>query len=460
MDIFGKRIHIVGIKGAGVSALAKILRARGATLCGSDVDERFFTDRELHAEGIPVEPFSSAHVASDALDSLIYSTAWSDADEVRAAQERGIPVLSYPQALGEVFNESRCGIAIAGSHGKSTTSALVSHILKEAGHDLSAVIGSVMVQHETNAFVGSDPFFVIEADEYENKFAYYKPHALLITNIDYDHPDYFRDREAYDRVFEAFARGVFARKGVVVACGDDSGVRRVFSGDPVTFYGTSALCHYQISGIAIHKGRIQYTLFKRDHEIGTYTSALAGVHNALNICGAVALCDVLGIVDCDAAARHAATFMGVARRFEYRGMRGSVRVYDDFAHHPTEIVATLKGARDLFPGARIWCVFGAHTYTRTRELLPDFARSFVHADRALILDIYGSAREQGGAIHGRDLASAISSHSNNASYVGSHASALEAIESHIDEMDVLITMGAGDVWTIAESLLNHSRSIK
>lgn len=455
MDIFGKRIHIVGIKGAGVSALAKILHARGATLCGSDVDEHFFTDRELHAEGIPVESFSPTHVSTDALDSVIYSTAWRDGDEVRRAKMRGIPVLSYPEALGEVFNENGVGIAIAGSHGKTTTSALVAHILKEAGRDPSAVIGSTMVQYGTNALAGRDPFFVIEADEYENKFAYYKPHALLITNIDYDHPDYFRDSQAYDRVFAECARGVFARQGMVVACGDDEGVRRVFSSDPVTFYGSSALCHYQISGISVHDGRTHYTLFKRDHEIGTYTSELAGAHNALNICGAVALCDLLGIIDADTAARHAATFRGVARRFEYKGMRGSLRIYDDFAHHPAEIVATLKGARDLFPGARIWCVFGAHTYTRTRALLPDFARSFMNADRVLILDIYGSAREQGGIIHGRDLANAISTHSNNASYVGSNESALETIESHIDEMDVLITMGAGDVWTVAESFLNN-----
>lgn len=445
--------HIVGIKGAGVSALAKILHARGDHVCGSDVGERFFTCTELEREGILAEPFSASHVAADSIDRVIYSTAWKDSDEVRAARARDIPVASYPEALGALFNEAATRIAVAGSHGKTTTTGMVSHILKSAGHDITAVIGSTLTQYGTNAFAGKESLTVIEADEYENKLAYYHPSALIVTSIDYDHPDFFPDSRAYDEVFATCVRDVHTQSGIVVACTDDVGVRRVCDSTQTVTYGTDSSCRYRAVDIRVERGRMQYTLQKDGVEEGHFSIGLPGMHNVLNALGASALCDTLGLVPLKTAAEYAGYFQGTARRFEYKGTRGNTRVYDDFAHHPTEIAATLKAARELFPGKRIWCVFGAHTYTRTRVFLNDFAASFSAVDRALILAIYGSAREQSGGIHGRDVAVAIAAQSGNAEYVGTREHALKQIMDHIDEIDILITIGAGDVWHIADALV-------
>lgn len=446
-----KRIHFIGIKGAGVSALARILHARGNRVCGSDVAEAFFTDEGLACDGIRIKPFSVDHILSDPLDTVIYSTAWKDSDEVAAARTRGLAVVSYPEALGAMFNKSALGIAVAGSHGKTTTTALVAHILKSAGHDPSALVGSTMVNSGSSVLVGNGVPFIIEADEYENKFSYYNPHALLVTSIDYDHPDYFHTRQSYDDVFRVFAQKTRERGGVVVACGNDKGVARVLSDTPI-LYGSDRSYPYAVGDLSVRDLRMRYTLYRNGDAVGTFSLAIPGNHNGLNACGAIALCDALGLVDAEEAALHASSFSGVVRRFEYKGQCGRMRIYDDYAHHPTEIRATLSACRMILPDARVWCVFGAHTYSRTQAFFEDFAKSFEDAAHVLVLDIYGSAREQGGSIDGPTLSDAIMRQSSNAEYVGTHEKAHAVILDHIDEIDVLITMGAGDSYKIGEAL--------
>ncbi len=449
------RIHCVGIKGAGVSGLATILQKKGKKVCGSDVDETFFTDDILDTHRIPCEQFSSAHIEHDNLDCIIYSTAWKESDEVSVARKRGIPVLSYPEALGILLN-SATGIAVAGSHGKTTTTGMLTHVLKAAGCDPTALIGSTLSGYGSNAFAGTSPTVVIEADEYENKFQYYHPRALLLTNVDYDHPDYFSTSEEYDAVFEVFIRKTISESGVVVVCGDDPGVGRVCHQDnakSIIRYGTHTDFPYTVSAIEVDGPSVRYTLMRRGENCGRYSLQMIGTHNVLNALGVIALCDTLGLVDVVLAAQLLEGFKGTTRRFEYKGERGNIHVYDDFAHHPREVVVTLDAVRASFPSARIWCVFGSHTYSRTKELLDDFAEAFASVAAVLILDIYGSAREEQGGIHGRDLADAIDAVSSNARYVGTHAAALQEITAHIDEIDVLITMGAGDVWRIAEKFL-------
>lgn len=453
------KTHIVGIKGAGLSALANILHASGEEICGSDVAEEFFTDKELADKGVRIEQFSRQHVIGDALGRVIYSTAWKDSDEVKAARERGIPTISYAEALGVLFNKHRVKIAVAGSHGKTTTTALVAHILKSANVDITAVVGSTLVQYGTNAFVGKGEIAVIEADEYENKFIYYEPTALLVTSIDYDHPDFFPDPRSYDEAFVSFAARVIARKGKIIACADDKGALQMVTlfqaqiNNSIITYGTNPLYAYAVADIAIENGYMHFTLLKKSEKIGRYSIGLPGKHNVLNALGAIALCDTLGLVPADVAAEHAAKFVGTARRFEYKGTVGNTLVYDDFAHHPTEIAATLRAARELFPQKRIWCVFMAHTYSRTKTFFSEFSESFSDADNVLVLDIYGSAREQSGGVHGRVLTDAIAQKTGNAVYVGTHDAALRQIKRHIDEIDILITMGAGDAYKIGEELL-------
>ncbi|MDP2630353.1 MAG: UDP-N-acetylmuramate--L-alanine ligase [Candidatus Uhrbacteria bacterium] len=450
-----QRIHFVGIKGAGVSGLACILKKRGKEVCGSDVDEEFFTDDLLRVHGIPCERFSFEHIEQSRLDMVIFSTAWKESDEVLTAQKKGIPALSYPEALGMLLDDSY-GIAIAGSHGKTTTSGMLAHVLKAAGLDPTALVGSELSGYGTNAFAGLGKHVVIEADEYENKFQYYHPRAILLTNVDYDHPDYFETPAQYEKVFEDFIAKTLESGGTVVVCGDDEGVARVChqsDSDRVVRYGMQKHFPYSVSHVEANGPSIHYSLMKQGVERGRYSLGLIGVHNVLNALGVIALCDSLGLVDAVRAAELLEGFQGTARRFEYKGKRGNMVVYDDFAHHPRELSATLEAARNAFPGKNIWCVFGSHTFSRTEALLDDFSTSFTAVTTALILDIYGSAREQQGNIRGGDLASAITAVSNNAKYVGTHEVAMREIINHIDEIDVLITMGAGDVWRIADELI-------
>lgn len=449
-----RRIHFVGIKGAGVSGLAGILQKQGKQVCGSDVDEEFFTDDLLRAHGISCERFSSAHIERLAPDMVVYSTAWKESDEVHTARAMGIPTLSYPEALG-ILLDGTYGIAVAGSHGKTTTSGMLAHVLKAAGLDPTALVGSELSQYGTNVFAGLGEHGVIEADEYENKFQYYHPRAILLTNVDYDHPDYFETPAQYEKVFEDFIDKTLESGGTVVVCGDDEGVTRVChrdTTDRVVRYGTSADFPYSVSCVEADGASVRYALMRHGTRLGRFSLRLIGVHNVLNALGVIALCDVLGIVDAVRAAELLEGFAGTARRFEYKGKRGEMVVYDDFAHHPRELSATLEAARNAFPGKNIWCVFGSHTFSRTEALLDDFAASFGRVDVALILDIYGSAREQQGKISGTDLAHAITAVSGNAIYVGTHEVAMQEIINHIDEIDVLITMGAGDVWRIADAL--------
>jgi UDP-N-acetylmuramate--alanine ligase len=451
-----KTIHIVGIKGAGTSALACILKKQGKAVCGSDCEEEFFTDALLRSCGIPCERFSDRHIGEAPLDMVMYSTVWKDSCEVRAARAKGIPLLSYPQALGLVF-DAGFGVAIAGSHGKTTTTGMLAHVLKQAGLDPTAVVGSSMVQYDSNAFFGHSPTIVIEADEYENKFQYYHPRALLVTNIDYDHPDYFTNPAQYDDVFKTFIQKTIASQGTVVLCGDDEGVRRVqesIAHNRTVLYGTDISFPYVVSDVRTDGPSMRYTLVVHGKPAGRYTLQLLGSHNVLNALGVIALADTLGLVDATRTAQLLEQFRGTARRFEYKGTKGAMLVYDDFAHHPREVRVTLDAVRNAFPGKRIWCAFGSHTFSRTKALLQDFGTSFGGVDRALILDIYGS-REQQGTVHGQDVAATINAVSHNAQYVGSHENARREIVDHIDEIDVLITMGAGDVWQIAEKLVRH-----
>ncbi|MBI4600235.1 UDP-N-acetylmuramate--L-alanine ligase [Candidatus Uhrbacteria bacterium] len=451
-------IHCVGIKGAGVSGLACILKKRGKEVCGSDSDEKFFTDAILKACGIPCERFSPDHIARQPFDLVIYSTAWKESSEVLAALARGIPAISYPQALGMLMSGAY-GIAVAGSHGKTTATAMLVHVMIRAGLDPTAVVGSALCQYGTGAYSGSSEYVVIEADEYENKFQYYHPRAVLLTNVDYDHPDYFSTPMQYDEVFEAFLAKTLDRRGVVVACGDDAGVARIcrpHRQGSIVYYGMGEGSVYRGADVEHIGPALRYSLACEEKQCGRFSLGLIGAHNVRNALGVIALCDTIGLVDAVRAATLLQDFKGTSRRFEYKGRRGKAVIYDDFAHHPREIASTLEAARAAFPGKHIWCVFGAHTFSRTEAFLSDFAKSFSAVDSVLVLDIYGSAREQKGAIQGGGLADAIHAVSGNAQYVGTQNAALHEIASHIDEIDVLITMGAGDVWHIAEELVGSA----
>lgn len=448
-----KSVHMVGIKGAGIAGLAQLLHSRGVDVCGSDTHEEFFTDALLKKSGIPIEDFSVDHITT-ALGGVIYSTAYPMSHpEIAAAVKIGIPVVSYPEALAQLFNES-FGIAVSGSHGKTTTSAMITYLLVHLGLDPTAIVGSTINQLGSNMVVGASPYFVMEADEYQNKFTYYNPKIIVMTNVDYDHPDYFPNEEVYQEVFTEFAKKITDRH--LVACWDDAGIRKSLASiesKNIITYGWDPSYDYSASNYHIENGRRAYTLTKRGLVVGDFSLSLIGKHNVDNALAAMAVCDSLSLAPLDRCAHILEEFTGTARRFEYKGMVEHVTVIDDYGHHPTEIRATLHAAYHQYPGKKIWCIFAAHTFSRTKTFLAQFGDSFHHVDRVLVLDIYTSARETAEVITAQELVDAINVASHNAVYTPTHEAALAEVLAHLSEIEILITMGAGDVYKIADALV-------
>ncbi len=458
-----KRIHMIGIKGAGMTALAELLTARGVSVTGSDVAEVFFTDSILKRLKIPYkERFAPENIPADA-DAVIYSTAYvrEKNQELDMAYNRGVPVLSYPEALGMLTRE-KMTLAVCGTHGKTTTSALLAETLKCSGSDPSAIIGSHIVSWQGNALAGSGEYLVLEADEYQNKLASYTPFAVILTSVDWDHPDFFPDTESYERVFRDFVARI-PRHGVLIYCSDSANVSRVAESAlcQKISYGTLPGASFQIDGYTPHPMgfvgekntlRQHFTVRHNEEDLGVFQLQLAGIHNALNATAVLALCLLLK-QDIGRIRMAFEKFSGTERRFEYIGERYGALIYDDYAHHPEEIRVTLSAFRDLYPERRLRVIFHPHTFTRTKAFLTDFAQSFDAADEVMLLDIYGSAREAQGGVTSAELVGLINRFiPGKARYMPDREECISEIEKTIGHQDVIITMGAGNVWEIAHRL--------
>lgn len=454
MDIAKARnIHCVGIKGAGVCGLAQLLAVRGVRVCGSDTNEEFFTDALLKKSGIPIEGFSPENI-TPALDAVIYSVAYPSThpERVRAA-ELGIPEYSYAEALAELFNASGCGIAVSGSHGKTTTSAMIAYVFSRLGLDPTAVVGSTINQLGSNMLAGASEYFIIEADEYKNNFSVFDPKMLVITSVDYDHPDFYPSADAYEAVFAEYAKKISGRN--LIACWDDPGVRRALATHPakqVITYGWDPSFVYSASNYRMENGKRTFTFAKNGLTVGDVSLSVIGKHNASNALAALAVCDTLVAAPLGQCIQILSEFTGTARRFEYKGRYHAIEMFDDYAHHPTEIRATLHAARHQYPDKKIWCAFASHTFSRTKTFFDQFADVFHHVDRVLVLDIFSSARETERLVTARELADAINTASGNALYTPKHDRAIAEIIAHEREIDILITMGAGDAYKIADEL--------
>lgn len=459
-----KNIYLVGIKGAGMTALAELLVASGAQVSGSDTSEHFYTDDILKRLHITyTEEFAERNIKSD-IHLVIYSTAYKKDlhPELVAAAKEGIPVLSYPEAVGKLTKE-KLTLAVCGTHGKTTTSSLLAETLRALRQEPSAIIGSKISQWGGSALLGEGKFFVLEADEYQNKLAHYQPFGVILTSIDYDHPDFFPDRESYVQVYRDFV-GRIPKHGVLVYNGDDAEVVGVAREARCTKYSYGFL---EENDVHIHKyvphppeqfgkpGILQsFSLTKAGESLGDFELSLAGRHNALNASAVVALLTHFHL-SLPGMKKATATFLGTARRFEYLGERFGGLIYDDYAHHPEEVRTTLGAFRELYPQKRIQVIFHPHTFTRTKALLHEFAQSFTDADEVILLPIYGSAREEHGGVSSEDLAKLINTYSGNpakAKVEASYPDIEKGIEKSIGKNDVIISLGAGDVWQITHAL--------
>lgn len=426
-----QNIYFLGIKGAGMTALVQILHSMGKNIWGSDVPEYFFTEEVLKKEGLKVLKFSPKNITKK-IDLVIYSTAYNQKNsaEYRVAKAKKIVMASYPQALGLLF-AGKYGIAVCGTHGKTTTTAMLGYVMQQLGVDPLVVVGSTVEQLGGNARFGAGQYSVIEADEYQNKLHYYSPRAVILTSADFDHPDYFKNQSAYSQVFINFVKRI-PRDGVLIAFAGDAQVRKIakYAKCKVVFYGTKA-------EVAKNKNlKLQ----------------VIGEHNLWNALGVLVLIKELGL-DVAAARKILANFKGCKRRFEFLGEYHGAKIYDDYAHHPTEIQKMLQAALRKFPKQKIYAVFQAHTFTRTKALIKDFGQSFALADEVVVLDIFGSAREAQGTISVDQLVAEINKNSHNAAYHGEIKEVIKYLAGKIKRGDVVITVGAGENWRVGVGLV-------
>ncbi len=452
----GAHVHIVGIGGAGMSAIARVLIGRGVRVSGSD---RALNEQTAALAALGARIYEG-HAASN-LESpqvvLISSAIPPENPEVEAARRAGIPVLRRREALPLLLG-SALQIAVAGAHGKTTTTALITHLLREAGRDPSYIIGSTFLNSGDNARHGTGDAFVIEADEYDHMFLSLTPTIAVLTNLEHDHPDMFPTFAEMQAAFEQFIARLDERNGVLIACADDPcalqlAKARRGSGRPTLTYGIrSADADWRG---ARHGDQLLIEGVQGGEPArATARLPLHGEHNAQNALAAIAAACAYGVPLPQAAAA-ISSFRGTARRFQIMGEARGVTVVNDYAHHPTAIRATLRAARERFPGAALWAIWQPHTYSRTRALLDDFIHAFADADRVLITDIYG-AREQPQADDptAEQLAAAMRQQAGKiARHSGDLAQTAAYLAGAVQPNSVVILLGAGDAPRIGEELL-------
>lgn len=486
-----KNFYLIGIKGVGMTMLAQFLAAHGHHILGSDISDSFMTDKVLKKEKIKIlSPFSEKNLPPHP-DVIIYSSAFNEKNNPEMAYIRqnkslfkNIPILSYAEALGQIFNEYH-GVAVCGSHGKTTTSAWLGYVLMKAGEKPNVLVGSRVPQFGGSGLKGSSNTLVAEVDEYQNKLQYFKPAGVVLNNIDYDHPDYFKSEAAYVKVFADFIKKVPAAGFLIVSGRDqDSQIIKKRCRGRVSSYdlapqaetfveaeeavgNKSDYLAYDLrlkNGYQIFKVAYRAVSLKKNMRLeavsglGEFKIRLWGEHNVLNALAVIAASRELK-VPLEKIRNGLASFSGTERRAQLLGKYHGALVIDDYAHHPTEIAATLSGLRAHYPDKNIITVFHPHTFTRTKAFFKDFAKSFSAADELVILDIYGSAREKQGGVSSRQLAVAVAKFNKAhkitqpVRHLGTMAQATAYLRRQLRSNDVLMLMGAGDVFRIGADLL-------
>lgn len=420
-----KTYHFVGIKGSGMSSLALLLHQKGFKVQGSDVEKYFFTQRELEKEGIKILPFSEANITDDLI--VIAGNAFPDThEEIQAALKKGLNVIRYHRFLGE-FIKMYTSIAVTGSHGKTSTTGLLAHVLSGI-KPTSFLIGDGTGHGEREA-----EFFAFEACEYRRHFLSYQPDYAIITNVDFDHPDYYESIDDVFSAFQVFGEGV--KKGII-AFGDDEYLRKIKTDVPVYYYGATEEDDFQARNIERTTTGSSFDVFYEDKLIGQFTVPAFGFHNVMNALSVISISYLEGL-DMELVAKELATFSGVKRRFSEKKVADTILV-DDYAHHPAEIKATIDAARQKYPTKEIVAVFQPHTFTRTIALMDDFATSLDLADSVYLCEIFASARENAGEVKIEDLGNKISN--------GGTVLSLDDMSPLLNhEEAVVIFMGAGDV---------------
>jgi UDP-N-acetylmuramate--alanine ligase len=455
-SLVGRRFHFVGIGGAGMRGLAEVVLRRGGSVSGSDREAAGGLVRLKQLGASLFGEQKEGNVPADA-DAVVVSAAVKDDNpEVQAARRMGLRVIKYAKMLGLVMRMHK-GLAIAGTHGKSTTTGLTAYILASAGLSPTFVCGAQIPQLGGGARVGDGDWFVAESCEYDRSFHNLHPTAAAILNVEEDHLDCYRDLAEIIESFRTFAARV-PEDGLLVINGEDHSALRAVQGLPrrIETFGESETCAWRATQLESRRGVYDFDVHYRGRPLGRFRMNIPGLHHVYNGLAAMALSHFAGVGT--AQMREAlADYSGADRRLTLKGNPADVTVVDDYGHHPTEVQATLKAAREYYRPRRLWCIFQPHQHSRTRHLMNDFARSFRAADRVVVPDIYfvRDSIEEAARVDSREFVRAVRAGGADAEYIPEFDRIVEHVGEQVKPGDCVITMGAGNIWMVADELVRR-----
>ena len=450
------RVHIMGIGGAGMSGIARLLVAQGLSVSGSDAKDsrRVETLKKLGVKiFIGHDPKNIENI-----DTLIHSTAIkSNNIELKSATEKGIRILKRSDALGVLTRQFET-IAVSGTHGKTTTTSMVTVALQSCGQDPTFAIGSELSETGSNAHLGESKYFVVEADESDGTFLQLSPKVVVVTNVEADHLDHWQNLENIENAFVEFTELTKSRNGFAVICQDDEGANKLIKNArsksvKVLTYGQSPESDLQITNLKLGLPGPSFDLVFKGKEIGKISLKVLGTHNALNAAAAILVGLELGF-EFEKLKQGISNFSGTRRRFEFRGSVNGVKVYDDYAHHPTEIAATLKAAKDVVKDGKIIVAFQAHHYYRTALFNKEFGEALGLADNVVVLEVFAPGEEAIPGASGQTMASFVPLPESQVIFEPSWSKVAQHLVSWAKPNDIIMTLGAGDIGLLAPEVLN------
>lgn len=446
-------IHFIGIGGISMSGLAEILLEEHFPVSGSDAKESDLT-KHLEENGAKIYIGQRASNITADVELVVYTAAiHPDNPEFACAKEKNIPMLTRAELLGQIMKNYDLPVAVSGTHGKTTTTSMISHILLEADADPTISVGGILPAIHGNIRVGKSQTFITEACEYTNSFLSFFPKISIILNIDADHLDFFKDLNDIRRSFRLFAQKLPA-DGTLIINSDIPDYQEITKDLPcgIITYGLKNDAEYTAENIVFDEfAHASFDCMQSHTCLGRFTLSVPGIHNVSNALSAIAFAVKIGL-DTDTIQRGLLHFGGTDRRFQYKGKVAGVTIIDDYAHHPTEIEATLRTAKN-YPHNTTWCVFQPHTYTRTKALMDEFAQALTLADKVVVADIYAARETDNLGISSADLQNRIAEKGGEAYYFSTFDEIEEFLLKNCIHGDLLITMGAGDVYKIGENLL-------
>ncbi|MCR5798254.1 MAG: UDP-N-acetylmuramate--L-alanine ligase [Eubacterium sp.] len=446
------KAFFIGIGGISMSGFAKLLKNKGFEVAGSDRTKSDIT-AELESLGIDINYKQDGSTIDSSVDFVVYTAAISDDNpEFAKAKQLNIPLISRATMIGQIMRNYKTAIGVSGTHGKTSTTSIASHILMAADLDPTVSVGGVLPEFG-NLRIGHSPYFLVESCEYTNSFLEFAPTIGIILNIEADHLDFFKDEEDIRHSFRKFAE-LLPADGALIINSDIRDYQEISDNLPckvITFSLTDENADYHAENISFDATGGTFSLIRGEEEVGQYKLNVLGEHNISNAISCLAMADFLGI-EPDLAKLGLSNYKGVGRRFQHKGTFKGATIIDDYAHHPSEIATTIKTAASV-PHNKLWIVFQPHTYTRTKSFLHEFADVLAKADHVVLADIYAAREKDPGDISSEDIAKLISEKGSKATYLGDFKKIIEFLEKNLMDGDLLITVGAGNVVEIGESLV-------